>query len=164
MNLMSENEDQTIEKIINLMQRDDSVDAPADSIKWAKNLFRARVLEPKKSFTQKVLAVLQLDISPNTAVIGERSASSAVRQMLFEAGEHGIDLRISKTKKTFNLHGQILGGGFANCAIKLTSEKALFETRANDLSEFNFTEVSGGKYDLVLQSGENEIVIEGIDL
>jgi hypothetical protein len=162
MNLMSENNDRTIEKIIDLMQRDESIDAPADSIQWAKNLFRARIKEPKKSLSQKVLAVLQMDLSPNKAVFGERSASSAVRQMLFEAGENSIDLRISKTKKGLNLHGQILGAGFANCTIRIVGEASSPETHANELSEFNFVEIPSGKYDLTLQSNENEIVIEDL--
>lgn len=165
MNFMSKNNDRTIEEILNLMQRDDSVDAPADSIQWAKNLFRARVAAPKKSLTQKVLAVLQMDLAPNRTVFGERSATSpAVRQMLFEAGENSLDLRISQTKKGLNLRGQILGEGFANCAIKLTARSISFEARANELSEFNFAEIPAGKYDLILQNDENEIVVAGIDL
>lgn len=165
MNLMSKNNDQTIEKIVRLMQRDESADAPADSIRWAKNLFRARAVEPKKSLTQKVLAVLQMDLSPTEAAFGERSsASSAARQMLFAAGENGIDLRISKTDKGLNLQGQILGEGFANRTVKIAGEKSSFETQTNELSEFNLTQIPVGRYDLTLQSNENEISIEGLEL
>lgn len=163
MNIMSENDDLTIEKIVRLMQRDDSSDAPTDSIQWAKNIFRARVAEPKKSPAQKVLAVLQMDLSPNRAVFGERSASSAVRQMLFQAGENAIDLRVSKTEQGLNLQGQILGAGFANRAIKLTGENGSLEVQTNDLSEFNFTNMPSGQYDLTLL-GEPEIVVEAIQL
>ncbi len=163
MNLMSKNNEQTIEKIIRLMQTDESVDAPPDSIRWAKNLFRARAVEPKKSLAQKVLAVLQMDLSPNQAVFGERSASSAVRQMFFEAGDNGVDLRISKIAKGFNLQGQIIGAGFANCAVKIVGENASFEARSNDLSEFNFAGISSGQYNLTF-SGEREIVVEGLVL
>jgi len=92
MNLMSERK---IEKIINLMQTDDSADAPTDSVRWAKNLFAARAVMPKKSIVQKVLAVLQINLSPNKAAFGERSASATqARQMLFQAGENALDLRI----------------------------------------------------------------------
>ena len=160
---MSKNNDETIEKIIRLMQTDESVDAPADSILWSKNLFRSRVIESKKSFAQKILAVLQMDLSPNKTVFGERSATSATRQMLFQADVNGIDLRISKTDKNLNLQGQILGAGFANCTVKISGENASFEVRANELSEFNFSEISSGRYDLTF-TGETEIVIEGIEL
>ncbi len=73
-----------------------------DSVKWAKNIFRTRAAEPKRSFAQKVLGVLQMDLSPDKPAYGERSASAGqVRQMLFGAGENSIDLRITKNRKRF---------------------------------------------------------------
>ncbi len=143
------------------MQTDKSSDAPQNAINWSKNIFRTRAASPKKSFVEKVFAVLQMDLSPNKAVFGERSASASnARQMLFEAGENSIDLRIKETGKGLEIHGQILGKGFANATVKLGE----FETKANEMSEFKFTSVSNGKYDLNLQSGEREIVIEALDL
>lgn len=160
MNLMSKNDDPTIEKITRLMQQDDSVDAPLDSIQWVKNIFRARAVEPKKSLSQKVMAVLQMDLSPNRAVFGERSAGSAARQMLFAAGANSVDLRVSKIGKGLTLQGQILGEGFANCTVRVSGENASFEVRANELSEFSLTEIPNERYDLILRTDEQEIVIE----
>lgn len=152
---------QTLETIVRLLQTDDSIDAPQDAVKWVKDIFRTRAAEPKKSLAQKVLAVLQIDLAPGKAAFGERSASAArSRQMLFSAGENSVDLRIAKTEKGFSLRGQILGEGFANCVIKLGE----FETVSNELSEFSFTGVSGGKYDLTLQTSETEIVIEDLEI
>ena len=159
--VMNNGNENLINKIVQLMETDNSFDAPTDSIKWAKNIFRARVAEPKKSFMQKVLAVLQVDLSPGKAAFGERSASSAqARQMLFQAGKIAVDLRISETEKGFNVRGQILGAGFANCMIKLGE----FETKSNELSEFSFTEIQGGNYNLTLQIAETEIVIENLEI
>lgn len=151
-----------LNKIVYLMQTDRSEDAPQDSVKWAKNIFRVRQSEPKKSFAQKVLAVLQMDLSPNKAAFGERSASaSQSRQMLFTAGENGIDLRISETEKGFlSIQGQILGEGFANCIVKLGE----FETRTNELNEFKFDRISAGNYDLIFQTDETEVVINDLKL
>lgn len=151
-----------LNKIVHLMQTDKSEDAPQDSVKWAKNLFRSRVSEPKKSLAQKVLAILQMDLSPNKAAFGERSASaSQARQMLFTAGENGIDLRISETEKgLLNIQGQILGENFANCVVKLGE----FETQSNELSEFKFSEIPAGNYDLIFQTDETEVVIQGLSL
>lgn len=157
--LMNNGNENLIKKIVSLMEADNSVDAPADSIKWAKNLFRTR--EPQKSLIQKVLAVLQMDLSPNKAVFGERSVSGATaRQMLFSAGEIGIDLRITSGDKGFILRGQILGEGFANCIVKLGE----FETISNDLSEFSFAQIPNGKYNLILQTSETEIIIENLEI
>lgn len=153
--------DELINKIIHLMQTDDSADAPADSVKWAKNIFRTRAAEPKKSLVQKVLAVLQMDLSGAQPAFGERSASaSQTRQMLFQAGDNSIDLRISKSEKGLLVQGQILGEGFAGASARLGDGEA----PVNELSEFKFTEIPNGKYDLVLRAAEREIVIAGLEL
>ena len=155
-----------INKIVRLMQTDDSQDAPQDAIQWSKNIFRTRAAaEPKKSFAQKVLAVLQMDLSPDKAAFGERSASaSQARQMLFRAGENGLDLRIKTAEKGFALRGQILGAGFENAAVVISNRENSFETQANEISEFAFEEIPAGKYDVRLQKGEREIVVEGLEL
>lgn len=143
------------------METDKSIKAPQDAIKWATNIFRTRASAPKQSLGQKILAVLQMDLSPGKAAFGERSASaSETRQMLFSAGENSIDLRIAKTEKGFNVRGQILGEGFANCTVKLGE----FETVSNELSEFSFNEVQSGKYDLTLQTDKTEVVIENLEI
>jgi len=151
-----------LNKIVYLMQADKSEDAPQDSVKWAKNIFRSRVTEPKKSLARKVLAVLQMDLSPNKAAFGERSASaSQSRQMLFTAGENGIDLRITETEKGFlSIQGQLLGESFAGCTVKFGE----FETRANELSEFKFREIPAGNYDLIFETDETEIVVRNLEL
>ncbi len=157
MNLMSERQ---IEKIINLMRTDDAADAPPDARRWAKNLFTSRVAAPQKSIVRRILAVLQMDLSPNKAAFGERSASaSKARQMFFRAGENALDIRLSPAKKGFlKLHGQILGEGFANAVIKIGE----FETNADEMSKFKFENVPSGKYTLSFQSGEKAIVVEDI--
>jgi hypothetical protein len=161
--MMNNRDEKLINKIVHLMETDDSIDAPRDSVKWAKNIFRARLAaQPEKSVIQKVLAVLRMDLSPNKAAFGERSASAAkARQMLFQAGDvNGVDLRIGKSDQNFAVRGQILGAGFANCSVKLNE----FETTANELSEFSFSNVPSGKYDLTLQTGATEITIENLEI
>ncbi|HEX8250508.1 MAG TPA: hypothetical protein VF599_20200 [Pyrinomonadaceae bacterium] len=153
--------DELINKIIHLMQTDDSADAPADSVKWAKNIFRTRAAEPKTSLAQKILAVLQIDLSGAQAAFGERSATlSQTRQMFFQAGDNAVDLRISEDENGFQMHGQILGDGFSNCTVMLGD----FQAKASELSEFKFTDIPGGKYDLVLQTADREIEIAGLEL
>lgn len=155
------NSNDNIKRIITLMQTDKSVNAPMDAIKWSKNIFRSRVAEPKKGFVERVLAVLQMDISPNKTVFGERSASATqTRQMLFEADENSIDLRISSDENGFAIKGQILGKGFENATVKIGK----FETKSNELSEFKFENITSGNYDLILKTDNKEIVLKGIEL
>lgn len=145
------------------MQRDDSVDAPADSIRWASNLYRTRVSEPKKSFVQKIAAVLQMEIAPNKAAFGERSASaSQVRQMLFKAGDNAIDLRIEPKDKAFSVRGQILGEGLGEAEIILSNDSQNFKSRSNELSEFGFENVMAGQYELIISSETVEISLKTI--
>ncbi len=152
--------DELIDKIVRLMRTDDAADAPADAVKWAKNIFRTRGAQRKKTLVQKVLAVLQVDLSGGEAAFGERSAASQARQMFFRAGENAIDLRITKTESGLNLQGQILGAGFAGCAVKLGE----FETIANRLCEFSFSGIPSGKYDLILLADEREITATNLEL
>jgi hypothetical protein len=158
---MDDKKDQMINRIKLLMEKDDSFDAPKEAVVWAKNLYRARIPEPQKSLVSKIKAVLQMQIQPNEFVYGERStAASDVRQMLFTAGENSVDLRLSKANKGVNIAGQILGEGFAGSEISLGK----FKTVASELSEFKFASVSPGKYDLVIRSGDREIVIEELEI
>ncbi len=157
MNVMANTNDNLIEKIVYLMQNDISFDAPKDAITWSKNIFRTRAIEPKKSLLQKVFAVLQMDLSDSQPAFGERSASaSTVRQMLFQADEISLDIRIANGE----VKGQILGKGFVNCEINLGE----FMTNSNELSEFSFKQIPVGNYNLVLKSNEKEIVIENLEV
>ncbi len=162
MRLMSKTGDQELNRIIRLMQPDESNDAPPDAIRWSKNIFLSRAATPKKSFVERVTAVLLMDLSPTQAAFGERSGSaSQARQMLFQAGDASVDLRIRQAdEKGSNVRGQILGEGFANCTVKLGE----FETMSNEISEFKFANIPGGKYALSFQSLEKEIVIKDIEI
>jgi hypothetical protein len=156
---------QITELIQQLMQRDDSLDAPHDSVNWAKNLFRARAAEPKISLVKKVMAVLQIDLSPQRAAFGERSAGSAqARQMLFDAGDNGIDLRIREEKGVFEIHGQILGAGFAGGEVELTGAGSSFKASLSETSEFKLAGLAAGNYAFTARNDEKELVIEGFDL
>ena len=159
------NNEDLMNKIASLMQADDSTDAPAEAVLWSKNLFRARIAEPKKSVAERILAVLQVDLAPNKAVFGERSASvSTARQMLFGAGAQQIDLRISRINKGFKVTGQVLGGEFAGADVRLFNAEKTFTVKSNELSEFSFEKISKGKYTLSLIFKDKEIIIENIEI
>ncbi len=153
-------------KAIATMRADRSLDVPADSIKWAKNLFRTRVTAPRQSVAQKILAVLQIDLSQMSPAFGERSAASAA-QMLFQAGENSVDLRVSSGEKGLVLKGQILGQGFENCSVILRAEKKEFRAQANELAEFTIKNVKAGTYEMSLTStgsDAKEITLENLVL
>ena len=152
-----------LQNIIDLMQRDDSVDAPPDSIRWASNLFRTRSRKP--SLIKRIAAVLQMEIAPNRPAFGERSAStSQIRQLLFKADDNAIDLRIEPAKKGFTVHGQVLGDGFTDATIVLSDDVHTFEGRATATSEFRFENVPAGRYELLIRGESVEIGLRAIDI
>lgn len=157
------NNEDLINKITHLMQSDDSADAPEDAVRWSKNLFRSRAVKPKKSVVERMLAVLQIDLAPDKAAFGERSASVArARQMLFGAGANQIDLRIAPMNKAFRVTGQVLGAGFEGAEVKISDAEKTFTAKSNELSEFVFEKISKGTYTLTLQIRGKEIVIKNI--
>ena len=157
--------EKNLKHIVDLMQRDDSIDAPADSIRWASNLFKTRAAEPKKTFVQKLTAVLMMEIAPDRPAFGERSASAShVRQLAFRAGDNAIDLRIEPGEKTFSIRGQVLGDGFAEAAVRLFNDTRHLETRANELSEFSIDAIMPGEYELLIHGEGLEISLKSIDI
>jgi hypothetical protein len=156
--------EKNIQNIIDLMRRDDSVDAPAGSIRWASNLFRTREAAPKPSFIKKLAAVFQMEIAPHRPAFGERSASaSTTRQMLYRADDHAIDIRIEKAKKGFTIRGQVLGDGFANAKARLFNDGDSFES-ATEAGEFRFAGVPAGRYELTINGDAVEITLKAIDI
>lgn len=162
---MNNSKEKILEHIVGRMQQDKTIDAPADAVRYAKNLYRTRAAEPKLSMIHRVLAVMQIDLAPNRAAFGERSAAaSQVRQMLFSAGENSVDLRIEKDGKTFKITGQILGEGFASAEVKINDTETSFETQTNDLSEFKVENIVEGTYVLVLTGDDKEIVLKNLEI
>lgn len=150
---------------ISLMRNDSSADAPPEALNFARNLFRTRKqFAPRPdSVANRILATLKLNLASFAPVFGERSANaSAERQMLFEAGEYDVDLRIRANEKDFNLAGQILGELSEQISLKLQSADFSCETSVSEHGEFKIENVPAGNYDLTLQIGEKEVVINNL--
>lgn len=162
---MKNDSDKFLRHIVERMQQDDSVDAPADSVKWAKNLFLSRAEQPQRSVVQHLKALLKFDLAPGKAAFGERSASSAAaRQMLFEAGEFTVDLRISGSGKGREVRGQIFGPELSGGRVELSAAGITRKTEVGEMGEFVFRSVSIGEYSLTLTFGETAIGIEGLTI
>jgi hypothetical protein len=157
--------EKNLHKILELMQSDDSVDAPADSVRWASNLFRTRAAQPNPSLIKRLVAVLQMEIAPNNPAFGERSATAAsVRQVLYRADDNAVDLRIEKVKKGFTIRGQVLGEGFASAKAMLSSDVKTFEATSSESSEFRFDNVPAGNYQLTIHGAKIEIELKAVNI
>jgi len=147
------------------MLADRSTDAPADSIKWAKNLYRTRTTQQPAGILQRIMAVVTADLAPGKPAFGERSGSAGqARQMLFEAGENAVDLRITSAKTGFDIRGQVLGDGFENAVIELAAGDARFTATADPMATFSISGIPAGDYDLTIKAEAAGIVIEQLRL
>jgi hypothetical protein len=151
-------------RIIDLMRTDDSVDAPKDSIKFAKALFRTRVATPQPSLMERIVAAIRLDLSPGKTALAERSAgTSKARQMLFEAGDNGVDIRISGKSNRFDVRGQILGAGFESGTVTLSGPDIKEERTVDEFGDFQFERLPAGSYEIIIR-GSVEIVLPLIEI
>ena len=159
------NQEQKLEHIIHLMAADRSEDAPADAIKYARDIFRTRAAAPQQSTFRKVLAALQMDLAPNTAAFGERSyAGSEARQMLFDAGDNAVDLRINQAGEKLHLRGQVLGAGFEGGEAEISQGDLNVRAKIDENGGFTFAGLTAGDYSMTIQSSETEILIEKFTL
>jgi hypothetical protein len=78
------NEERKLDHIISRMQSDTSVDAPADLIKFARNVFVQRSFEKAPSMLERIVAVLRMDLAPNRVAIGERCLTPVIRRSTCE--------------------------------------------------------------------------------
>lgn len=153
------NSQERLEKIISLMERDDSIDAPQDSVRWAKNLFAVRAAEP--STLRRWIAVLVSELSPGRPAFGERSAAAGkARQLLFQAGDAAVEVEITPKGKSFEIKGQFLGEFQEGAVAVLSSDGNRRECGLSGLGAFTFDRVAKGSYDLVVRTEAGEFAVE----
>ncbi len=151
--------EQKLEHIISRMQGDRSVDAPADALKYAHDLFRTRAAEP--SILKRIAALLKMDLAPNRAAFGERSAGGGTaRQMLFDSGDNAVDLRVTAVENGFDIRGQVLGGGFDGGSVQIGDTVSTID----EMGGFKFETITAGEYAMTFRGVTSEILIEGLIL
>jgi hypothetical protein len=156
-----------LEWALGLMRTDRSENAPPEAIARAKQLFRPPA---RPSLRQRIIAALSFDSAVTPLAFGVRSGAAARRQMLFNAGEFDIDLRVAPNSNPLAngapallVAGQILGrdGGRR---IELRGPNDAVTADINMLGEFALPPVPAGHYSLVLQLADLDIEIPHLDL
>lgn len=155
------NSQERLEKIISLIERDDSIDAPQDSLRWAKNLFAVRATEP--STLRRWVAVLVSELAPGRPAFGERSAAAGkARQLLYQAGDAAVEVEITPRGRAFEVKGQFLGEFQEGSAAVLSSGESRLECGLSELGGFTFEKVAKGNYDLIVRTDAGEFAVEGL--
>jgi hypothetical protein len=119
---------------------------------------------------ERVLALLTFDSgTASPLAFGMRSSGGAARQMMFSAGAHDVDLRVSPAGGAqadhWLLSGQMLGPE-ARGAVALIDAlgNAVVETQLDVLGEFRLPAIAPGQYSVTLRLGQREIVLPSIFL
>lgn len=155
---------QTLQQTIGLMRSDDVEDAPADLIKYAKNLFRSEVAAREPSLLTRVVAALTFDSLTAKPAFGLRSGASAGRQLVYSTEMADIDLRVSPQSGEWEIAGQILGPRQARGKVDLESESFSVSADLSELAEFGFQSVPSGIYTMFVHLPELEIEIPSLQL
>lgn len=142
---------------IGLMRSDKMEDAPDYAIKFAFNIMPRKAIAETPSLLQKIAAALSFDSATFTPAYGVRSGATAKsRQLIFNADEMEIDLRVTQQGINWVISGQILGE-CENGWVELTGENAKVESAINELCEFKLPPIKAGSYFL-------KLVIENLEI
>ena len=153
-----------LRQTIGLMQSDDVEDAPANLIKYAKNIFTGRSASREPSRLGRLLASLSFDSVTAKPAFGLRSGASAGRQLVYATQAADIDLRVSPQSGEWEIAGQILGSSKAGGKVNLESDSFSATTDLNELLEFGFQSVPNGIYRMLVHLPELEIEIPPLQL
>ncbi|MCG8350807.1 MAG: hypothetical protein MI924_23800 [Chloroflexales bacterium] len=154
-----------LEELIGLMRydEDEGENAPAHVVNRAKRLLRPIADPQAPSLLRRVMAMLSFDSAQAPLMMGVRSGYLATRQMLFNAEERDLDLRISAAGTLWAVSGQVLGvraGGH----VELQDGSRAVQADLNDLSEFALPPVPPGNYTLTLRQNDVEIMVTDLDV
>ncbi|MEW6637002.1 MAG: carboxypeptidase-like regulatory domain-containing protein [Actinomycetota bacterium] len=122
---------------------------------------------------RRLVAALAFDSGLQAAAAGVRSASidGAGRQLIYttDVADIALNVRSRRGRRRLDLEGQVLPGtGEVNpgsFSVRLLQETSEVETTGtDDLGEFAFEDVAPGSYELLVSTGDVEIVISPIEL
>jgi len=141
-------------------------DAPEPVIQRAIDLFATRARPATAApaaatpgLLRRLVAVLGFD-SQNLApqAVGLRSAGGGARQLLFSTEGRDIDLRIAPGLLGWQVSGQVLGPD-ASGRVTLRCGEFEAEQAWNELAEFRFDAVPGGRCQVVLRADDWELAL-----
>src|SRR5438105_9288135 len=154
-----------VERLTGLMRADTSEDAPRDVLAGAIGLFRTR--SARAGVLRRVVAALGFDSGAPGLAFGVRSGQAAAsRQLIFNAGDVDVDLRIAPGAEGWAVSGQVLGecgGGWAELGGS-GEQAAAARAELNELCEFALPVVPAGSYTLRLRLDDLLVEIPDLDL
>ena len=148
----------TIRQTTSLMRADFIETAPAELVKYAKNIFRQRVASPRPSALSRIVAALTFDSFTAAPAYGLRSQPGSGRQLVYSTETVDIDVRVSEENDEWQLAGQMPGLLCTGGEVNLEGDKFSATAKLNELCEFGFSSVPRGTYKLAIHLPD--IIIE----
>jgi hypothetical protein len=152
-----------VEKLVALMRSDYSVDPPDYVLKRALRLFRPAEQPTPVAKLRHLVASMRFDSGFAPLVMGMRSGPAEGRQMLYDADDRVIDLRINPERNTWRLTGQILGPDEPG-VVELRSDEFSAMAELNDMCEFVLSAIPSGRYSLFIRQGNQEVEIADLEI
>ncbi|HXG67449.1 MAG TPA: hypothetical protein VNO70_20260 [Blastocatellia bacterium] len=150
---------------------DDTAAPPAWALKRAFRLFEERSRRPGLAErASRLVASLIFDSSARPLLAGVRSTETANRQLLYRAGDYSLDVQVAPAEHNrAELFGQVLREGemrfesVAGLSLSLVREGETVQTTAtNEMGEFALSGVGVGQYNLVVETPDLTITVEGL--
>jgi hypothetical protein len=148
-----------LEHLIGLMRSDTSVDAPADLIGRVIELFHQR----SARLPRRLVATMRFDSARQPQGIGVRSGFTGGRQLVFNADDIDLDLRLFPLATGWAVSGQLLG----NChggEVELHGPQGAARTTLNELCEFKLSSIQPGLYRLMLHLDGTDLEITDLNI
>jgi len=152
-----------LERVIDLMRSDDSVEPPPCVVAGVVDLFRSQTISAAPDRPRLIRAVLRFDSARLAAPIGRRAGPTGERQLLFSAEQFHLDLRMIPADGLVAVAGQVLGASVGG-QVELHSAEVSVHAMLNDMSEFVLPAIPPGVYSLNLRIDDLEVEIAGLTL
>jgi hypothetical protein len=141
---------ETLRQTTGLMRSDVIESAPAELVKYAKNIFRQRAAYPGPSALSRIVAALTFDSFTAAPAHGLRSQAGG-RQLVYSTDTIDIDVRVSAENEEWQIAGQVPGSFCASGKVTLENDSFSATSKLSELCEFSFNSVPEGTYRLSVQ-------------
>jgi hypothetical protein len=153
--------------VLEAVKKDKTATPPSEILNRAVAAFKNRPATTHRPLL-RVLAELLFDSRLQLSPMGSRGAART-RQMLFTTQQVDIDLSIAPEHRDHNLVGQVLDreqvdaplGAFVSLQNETGTLLRSIET--DPLGQFTFKQIPPGVYDLVIDLGNQEVAITGLE-
>lgn len=143
-------------------------DAPREAIDRACALWpkKESLADVARAGTRLLAAVLRFDSWASSApAVGMRSLPADTRHLLFSAMGRDVDLRVTPSRESFAVTGQVLGPDESGrVELARTGSTDTQVTAIDDLGEFRLDGLVRGTYLLTLRMGPDEIALPPIEI